>query len=191
MPPNDKPAFPTPAPAVEIISNADLMRALIESNKQLAEAMRPKSELEKAGLSPKQIKEATEPPTWIPRFRWIACKSEETGATFEAYVLESRNTTKFPHGRIVGLRGYTRPKGFDVYDRDGGLVPNDMQMMANGLQTPPYKHWLWTTFYQTDLRRYVQRPIVAHLCAPEGDGLKTPWLAGHVRALAHDEDDAA
>lgn len=177
MPPNDK---PTPAPEM----------STVEAIKLLAEALKPKSELEKAGLSPEQVKAVTEPPTWVPRYRWILCKSEETGATFEAHVLESRNTTKFPHGRIVGMRNYQRPAGHDVYEANGGLVPDGMQMVANGLQTPPYKQWLWTTFYQTDLRRYVQRPIVAYLCAANGEGLKTPWVAGHVRALV-DHDDAA
>jgi hypothetical protein len=177
----------------ETVSNADLLRALTESNKQLAEALKQKTPLEHAGLSPEQVKRVTEPPVWVPKFRFIRCKSDETGATFEAHVLESRDTTKFPHGRIVGVRGYTHPEGVDVFQSNGGLVPDGMQILVDGTATTlthMYKQWRWTTFYQTDLRRYVQRAIVASHCA-DGDGLKTPWIAGAVRALDHDDDAAA
>lgn len=178
-------------PKSENVSNADLLRALTESNKQLAEALKQKTPLEHAGLSPEQIKRIVEPPTWIPRYRYIACVSEETGAKFEAHVLECRDTAKFPHGRIVGLRKYTHPEGVETYQENGGMVPNGMQILVHnggpGAYTDAYKHWRWTTFYQTDLKRYVQRPITAALC---GDGLKMPWLAGAVRALDHDSDAA-
>lgn len=172
------------------VSNADLLRALVESNKQLAEAMKQKTPLENAGLSPEQIKQITEPPNWVPRYRYVPCTSEETGATFEAHLLESRDVVKFPSGRIVGLRGYKHPEGVETYQSNGGLVPDGLQIFVHGAAagsyTDSYKHWRWTTFYQTDLKRYVQRAIYAHLCSPSGDGLKVPWLVGAVRAVDYD-----
>lgn len=181
------PKQPPPAPAAPELSTA-------EAIKQLAEAMRPKTPLEHAGLSPEQIKRVIEPPTWVPKYRYVPCKSEETGATFEAHVLESRDA-KFPQGRIVGMRNYTHPEGVEVYQSNGGLVPDGMQILvhgaAAGTYTPEFKQWRWTTFYQTDLRRYVQRALAAHLCSPDGKGLNTPWIAGAVRALDHDDDAAA
>jgi hypothetical protein len=178
-----------PKPA-ETLSNADLLKSI----SQIAEALKPKTPLEHAGLSPDQIKQVTEPPTWIPRYRYIPCKSEETGATFDAHVLESRDAKLYPQGRIVNLRNYKHPEGTETYQSNGGLVPDGLQILVHGAgpgtYTDTYKQWRWTTFYQTDLRRYVQRAIAAHLCSPDGDGLKTPWLAGAVRALEYDSDAA-
>jgi hypothetical protein len=169
----------------ETVSNADLVKAI----HALAEAQRTKSPLEHSGLSPEQQRRLTDTPA-VPRYRYVPCKSEETGATFDAHVLESR---KYPNGRIVALRGYTHPAGVEISQLQGGLVPEGMAVFNPDARsyTVQYKQWRWETFYQVDLRRYCSgsRELTPGLCA-EPKGMSTPWLAGAVRQVGV-EDDAA
>ena len=140
------------------------------------------------GLPEGKRRELTETPK-PTKYRLVACKSEETGATFDAAVVESRDTLKHPHGRIVRLENYRHPEGIYVYQNAGGLVPDGMPMLkdldgppaldANGQTAQPlsvtYKHWRWEEYLRRDLRSLVGKGLRADHCADGGQGLKTPW----------------
>jgi hypothetical protein len=145
-----------------------------------------------AGMSPEQIAQITKPPPWIPHFRYVPCRSEETGATFAAHVVESR---RFPNGRIIGLRDYKHPEGVYTFQSNGGRVPDGMPILRNANEAPGegrelQKHQLapsYLEFWKRDLSRYVGRELFASLCVDSANGLKTPWLEGHVGLLNRDE----
>jgi len=168
-----------------------------EAIARLAESLKPQGPLEQAGFSQAAIDRLTKFPT-PKKYRHIACKSDETGATFTAHVIESK---RHPNGRIVALGSYTHPAGIYKYQRDGGLVPNDFPILkdatgslGDGVDVRKdqlsvmYLQWRWENFWQRDLGRYVGKEIGAHLCV-DAAGLKTPWLDGAVRALNHSEDE--
>lgn len=184
MPPND-PKNPTP------ISNEELLRALVESNKQLAEAVKQKSPLEAAGLTPAQIAQIVEPPS-PQAYRIVRCKSEETGATFDAHVVASKS---LPHGRITQLLNYKHPEGLYTFQRNGGRVPDEHPILRDATAAPGegrelqkhqlaplYLQWRYENFWKVDLRRYVGRELHPHLCA-DPMGIKTPWQESAIGAL--------
>lgn len=156
----------------------------------LAQTMRPQGPLEMAGLTPEHIQQITQAPA-PQKYRDVPWKSEETGATARAHVVESR---KFPNGRVVYLTDYRHPKEAYVYDSQGGKVPDGFPMWAGNYPTNlpegeepaqgtfniGYLQWRWTNFYQADIRRYVGREIQPHHCQVP-DALKTtPWIEGRV-----------
>lgn len=167
-----------------------------EAIAQLAASLKPQGPLEQAGLTPQAIDQLTKPPT-PKKYRMIPCKSEETGATFTAHVVESK---KYPNGRIVSLHDYTHPEGMFTYARDGGRVPDNFPILkdANGgalgegvklekhQLSVMYLQWRWTEFWQRDLSRFVGKEISAHHCV-DAAGMKTPWLEGAVRPLVTED----
>ncbi len=81
----------------------------------------------------------------------IPCRSHETQATFTARVV--RNT-------VVELLDYTHPPGHDKHAPDG-IVPHGFPILdsVTKQRTPDFKQWLWTQFWQTDLRAYIGKPL--------------------------------
>jgi hypothetical protein len=164
----------------------------VQAIQALAEAMRPQGPLEMAGFTPERVKELTQLPA-PQKYRDIPWKSEETGATAIAHVIESR---KFPNGRVVQLINYTHPKEAYVYEEQGGKVPQGFPMWAGnhptnlpegeepaqGTFNNHFLQWRWVTFFQADIRRYVGREIQPHHCQSP-DGLKTPWIEGRVGSI--------
>lgn len=176
-------------PAAHEMSTADAIA-------QLAESLKPQGPLQQAGFTQAAIDQLTKLPT-PNKYRHIACKSEETGATFTAHVIESK---KFPNGRIVALGDYTHPAGAIRFQRDGGLVPDNFPILkdatggalGDGVEiqnhqlSTAYKQWRWENFWQRDLARFVGKEIAAHYCV-DAAGLKTPWVDGAVRSLTSEE----
>lgn len=118
------------------------------------------------------------------KFRAIAGRSPDTGATFTMIVLESR---RFPNGRVARLENYRRPKEAYLPQSQGGLMPDGQQIwldpknqMALGDDTPShmlnrfFKQWLYETFWQADLRRMAGHALRPEWCM-RADGLDTPW----------------
>lgn len=94
----------------------------------------------------------------LPRERQIPIKSEVTGGTFQARVVESRG---FPEGRIVDLVDYKYPAGYNVKSEEGGLIPRGLKSHRddNGHPLTIYKQWLWAEFWKKDLIEYVGKPM--------------------------------
>jgi hypothetical protein len=88
----------------------------------------------------------------------VECVSLETGATFTAIVVASR---PYPEGRVCRIDGYAHPDGIDRHVKDGGLVPDGIELRnrANGEESQDLKNWRWRTFWQADLLRYIGRPL--------------------------------
>jgi hypothetical protein len=162
---------------------------------ELIRALKPQGPLEMAGLTAEHIERITKPPA-PQRFRKILWRSEETGATGVAHVVESR---KFPHGRITAIESYTHPAEAYTHESEGGKVPDGFHMWAGQQRTIPegqephvgdlnqaFKQWRYETFYQADLRFYNGREVKAACCAEEGPGLglKTPWETSKVGAVS-------
>lgn len=147
-----------------------------------------------AGYSAEKIAELTEPPK-PKRHRKVACRSEETGATFFACVVESK---QFPAGRIISLEGYTHPKGIATYQSEGGLVPTGFQILKAGAASPEegraipkhdfeinYLQWRWVEFWQKDLRKYAGKELKRHYAVSD-EAFATPWLEGRTGPLVED-----
>lgn len=77
------------------------------------------------------------------------CRSEDTGATFNARTVS---------GKVVNLDAYTLPAGLDKHVSEGGLVPEGMVITNEG-DDWAYRQWVWTTFWQADLRRFIGKPL--------------------------------
>jgi len=165
----------------------------IAAIQELARSLKPQGPLEMAGLTPERIAEITQLPK-AQRYRRIPWKSEETGATGIAHVVESK---KFPNGRIVAVEGYTHPVDAYKHESEGGKVPDGFQMWAGHAKSLPegqepmqgdlnqgFLQWRYETFYRADLRYYIGREIKAHHCQDDGPGLKTPWSESKVGPAA-------
>jgi hypothetical protein len=187
---NDKiPPPPPPAPTREP-TTAEAIAAL-------ALQLKPQDPLLSQGFPAEAVAAAREIPKPL-RWRVVSCKSELTGATFDALVIESRTHVA---GRITQLLRYKHPRGTATYESQGGLVPEGMPILRDGnaVLSPDtvdipghalasdYKQWRWTEFWQKDLRHY---------CAPKGNtcaltpgmcvepsGFQTPWQDGAVRRV--------
>jgi hypothetical protein len=142
------------------------------------------------GLSPEQIERLEALPA-PKRWRRVACRSDETGATFSAHVVESRT---HPAGRIVELHNYTLPPGVATYQKDGGLVPDLLQILRVGAAPPPegvpipkhdltphYLQWRTAEIWQRDLLRFVGKELRRSLAVDDA-AFTTPWQEGRVRA---------
>lgn len=127
----------------------------------------------------------------VPREKLVPCVSEDTGATFTARVIESRSD---PNGRIVELLDYKRPDGCDrhVDDMPPGLVPKGLMIHRsdNGHPTLQYKQWLWTTFWQADLRRFVGLPLKTRFRA-NPDAPQEEWRDPRAPVVETPKADAA
>ncbi len=163
-----------------------------EAIAELAQQLKPKTQLELAGLTPEQEAKLMAVPT-AKKWRHVECKSEETGATFTALVIES---AKHPSGRITQLLNYKHPKGVCTYESHGGLVPNGYQILNSGPGMPQndgegllrhefvihYLQWRWVEFWQKDLKRYVGKELMPFLCV-KPEGFAVPWEEGKTRAF--------
>lgn len=144
------------------------------------------------GLSPHAVARL-EAPVRPRRWREVKCKSDETGATFVAAVVESDSMA---NGRIVEIKGYTHPRGIATYQSAGGLVPDGLQILRAGVAAPPeggapipkhdltphYLHWRWTEYWQRDLRRIVGKELKRYL-AIDSAAFETPWQEGLTRTV--------
>lgn len=169
----------------------DSTAILTDVIRQLAEAHKPQHPLAQAGFTPEQIEAITKPPK-PRRWRRVACKSEETGATFEANVVESKGYT---NGRITGILNYRHPSSAYITQSNGGRVPDGMPIFVNGAVslrdgeeprpdqlTPLFKQWRWDEYWKRDIRHHNGRELTSSVCAAP-DGLRTPWQEGRVGAL--------
>ncbi len=160
---------------------------------ELARALKPQGPLEQAGLTAEHIERITKPPP-PQKFRDIPWRSEETGATGTAHVVESR---KMPNGRIVSIAGYTHPPEAYMHESEGGKVPDGFSMWSGQRRTiperqepqqgdlnPGFLQWRYEMFYREDLRRFIGKEIKAHHCQDDGPGLKTPWSESKVGAVS-------
>ncbi len=168
-------------------TNKDLLAAIA----QLANATKPRHPLADAGMSPEQVALVTDPDVIEAKsHRSIACKSEETGATFDANINASRT---FANGRVVGLGNYRHPPSAYIHQAQGGRVPDGLQIFSNaassvrpgeeprkGELTPYFLQWRYEEFWKADLRRYNGKELHAHLCVEGAKGLATPWQPGTV-----------
>lgn len=149
-----------------------------------------------SGLSPEQVERLEGLPR-PQRWRRVACKSDETGATFTAIVLESRT---FPAGRISQLADYKHPPGTMTYKADGGHVPDFMQIMRAGVGapeegrsypkhdlTPDYLQWRFVEFWQKDINRFSGKELKAHI-AVDAAAFSTPWLLSNVARSVNGDD---
>ena len=99
--------------------------------RQLAEAHKPQHPLARAGFTQAQI-DAVEQPPKPRKHRRVACRSEETGVTFDANVVESRTHA---NGRIIGFLNYRHPSSAYITQSNGGRVPDGMQIFVSGAVT--------------------------------------------------------
>lgn len=158
---------------------------------------RPDS-LAMAGLSEAKIHALTAPPK-PQKFRTIPGRSEETGATFNMVVVESKAHAT---GRVVRLENYRHPKGVDVHQAQQGLVPDGHPIYRGGngsvaqgpdgqaissMLDPLYKQWRWENFMQADLRAINGKPLSSRYCL-DPKGMATPWLESSV--TTYDADAA-
>lgn len=79
----------------------------------------------------------------------VACQSEETKATFDA-VLAPSNVV--PGGRVMRLDNYTLPSNIDALIPEKFIKTKDVDGKYTDATT---RQWVWTEFYQRDLRQYV------------------------------------
>lgn len=178
MPPNDK--------RTDDSGNEALAVAI---GKAMADAIK-NTRSDTTGLSPDQVARLEGMPA-PKRWREVACKSEWTGATFIACVVESK---AHPHGRIVELKNYTHPQGVSTFTSAGGLVPEGMQIMRAGTGAPPedgriipkhdltpfYMQWRYTEFWQRDINMYAGKELRSSM-AIDPAAFTTPWKEGSVR----------
>lgn len=114
----------------------------------------------------------------LERFKLVevveGCLSD-TGATFDAEVhypplrkegkIVGRDPTK---GLVKVLLNYQWPDGIDRHVRDGGVVPDGMEMkevsgLWIGQETDAYRQWKWDEFMKADNKRYVGKPLPGHI----------------------------
>jgi hypothetical protein len=163
-----------------------------EAIAELARQLKPRSRLEEMGLTSAQAEKLLAPPP-PKRWRMVECVSPETGATFTAHIVESR---EHKNGKITQLHKYKHPAGACTPVQMGGLVPDGFQILRAGTSPPVndgegavkhdftthYLQWRWETFYQADLRRVVGAAFSPYLCV-RPDDFATPWEDGKVRAF--------
>ena len=168
---------------------------------ELLRALKPQGPLEVAGLSPERIAAIKDLPA-PQRYREIPWQSEDTGATGIAHVIEARDKTRFPHGRIVSIAEYTHPpEAYIFQSQEGpsgkaGMVPNGFHMWKDaprlvegkepqqGDLNAQFLQWRYDTFYKADLARYSGKSITQACCHPDGAGLKTAWSESRVGAIS-------
>jgi hypothetical protein len=168
------------------------IQMLIDAMGEAIRQNRPKTAYGEAGFTPEQEAKLAELPK-PQRHRKVACKSEDTGATFTACVVESKS---HPHGRIVSLENYTHPPGILTYKAQGGRVPDGQRILRAGTAAPAedakipkhdfdiyYLQWRWTEFYQQDLRRYAGKPLLPSHAVDQA-AFTTPWQEGTVGNLS-------
>ena len=179
MPPKDQPPVEPvaneTATAIQAMADALIARQPVDPNNM--------------GLSDAKRRALTEPPT-AQRYRILRLQSEETGATFDAVVVESANKAAFPHGRITKIENYRFPEaGMFAFQSAGGRVPDGHPIFNHGHSAPPsgghvpkealdqfYLTWRLETFTHPDFRRYVGKAMKAHLAVDGEKAIQSPWL---------------
>lgn len=93
----------------------------------------------------------------------VACKSNVTGATFNAEIND--------RGIVVGLPDYAYPPGIDISSDEGGLVPRGMNPIdtTTGRPNKLWLKWRWENFWQIDLRAFVNKPLPKYAQAEFAD----------------------
>jgi hypothetical protein len=186
---HDDPPTPADQSAIERLADALIARQPVDQNN--------------LGLSKAKIDELTRPPA-AQMFRRIAVRHPETGSTFVATIVEARDRARFPHGRITAVDTYREPDGMRKFQRDGGLIPDDMPWHEDRLPLPPIgTPWPETGtapwFQQLraemcrDATRFflavavagngvgnspdkcTSRALTAELCVDGAKALETPW----------------
>jgi len=98
----------------------------------------------------------------------------QRGARFDAevqykpVVVNGKIVSKSGPPTVRNLLNYTLPEGHDRHQAQGGIVPNGMTMKEIGADhqeklSDGYKQWLWESFWQADLRRFVGKQLPAHV----------------------------
>ena len=156
----------------------------------LADAIRsdrPRTPLENSGLSPERQRALTEAP--VPhRWRTLRCRSDHSGATFLAHVVESKT---FPNGRILRMESYTLPDGMFTSVSNGGRVPDGHPINKSGAgptgtpvpyadQCVLYKGWVWNEFYKPDLQAHNGKELKTHALVDPADLKTVAWNEGNV-----------
>jgi hypothetical protein len=183
-----KAATPHEPPDMRGLENANA--TTIEDLTRSILALAPKGPLEMSGLSLERQRALTEVPK-PQRWRLVACKSEETEATFLACVVESK---KMPGGRITQIHDYKHPCGVYAFVEVGGLVPDGFPMLRGDWKvsgeindrtdptafSPAYLAWRWENYFKRDLQRYIGKELKPFMCADAVKGMATPWQEGTV-----------
>ena len=108
-----------------------------------------------------------------------------------------------PDGIVVDFVKFAYPTGMLAYQARGGRVPDGMkisrdptqnmtvELMAETGREPdplslawPYTLWKLETFYRPCRDAWIGKPLRAHFCDPDGDGLRTPWEGEEVAEAA-------
>ncbi len=125
------------------------------------------------------------------RYRLVPWRSEETGATATAHVVEGKT---LKNGRITQLIGYAQPSEAYLHQNEGGHVPDGFPIWKDGSARtitegkepeigdldPAFKQWRWEQYYQADLRRCIGKELHAHHCQEPDALTRTKWIDGKV-----------
>jgi hypothetical protein len=175
-----------------------IARGVAEGLRAIAPMLKPQTALDATGISEARKKQLTAPPE-PQRYRSIAWKSPDTGATGIAHVVESR---AHPQGRIVRLEGYTHPPETYRFEADGGLVPDGFSMWGGdgrprtleagrepqqGDLSPIFLQWRYERFYKADLARWIGRGMTSECSADERPLATIPWQTSGVAESAAPE----
>jgi hypothetical protein len=97
------------------------------------------------------------------------------GATFDVEVhykpvlIDGKIVGKSGTGTVKTLINYRYPDGFDRHIKDGGVVPEGMEIhdqSKEGAERAGYGQWLAETFWQADLKRFCGRALPPHVRPP-------------------------
>jgi hypothetical protein len=195
MPPNDEDKLAKAIGAAMAEALKNHAGATSESIGAAVQSAIRHTRTDRMGLSPEQIEELEAKPVPL-RWRRVACKSEETGATFTVHVVESR---EHPSGIMKSMENYLHPQGAFTFVSNGGVVPDGFQILKVGMAPPEpsrdgntipkqdfeshYLFWRWTEFWQKDLRRMSGKPLPRSLAINDA-AFATPWQQGTAKMEA-------
>ena len=180
----------TPASPADLTIAQAITQGITQGMHELAKTMKPQGPLEMAGLTQERIDEITKPPA-AQRYRLVPWRSEETGATATAHVVEGKT---LKNGRITQLIGYAHPSEAYLHQNEGGHVPDGFPIWKDGSARtitegkepeigdldPAFKQWRWEQYYQADLRRCIGKELHAHHCQEPDALTRTKWIDGKV-----------
>ena len=188
----------TPTPTMEALPPSELRQII-----QLLIEQRPDplmDHLARLGVGPERKAEflSALQPGKARRYRRVPLRGDE-GATAIGVIAEDPRS---PTGIIVRMESYRFPDGMTTHVKDGGRVPDGLQIGKNAeaeatislcklqgtMDLPPsaltfhYLEWKLETFYRRDWRMWIGKPLRAGYCDPAGQGLATPWTDTDVQA---------
>lgn len=134
------------------------------------------------------------------RMRWeklVPCRSTQTGATFLAVIQGAKavladgfnvkkNIPLDPDGFVVEMRDYQHCEKCWIHVRDGGFVPDGMDMVdvhKGGAEADQYKQWKYER-YKLDARTYIRDNADERKRLPKGVALDDQDHAEKVEAQA-------